>query len=184
MPERPDPKTLYGILAKEAEDDSLQYIEPTLYRDIAEMLGSLKGQGYSGLEAKARDSLACLIGDTARALLGLRVAKLRNAQTTNHATLTDEERYIAQAEKELRSRFEEVLSATLNGRTKALESIANKARTAPVLVRFVRQSQSVNGVDDKRYGPFEQEDVAVLPFENARTLIEQGTAIELPWLDQ
>jgi DNA replication factor GINS len=35
------------------------------------------------------------------------------------------------------------------------------------------------GVDMNKYGPFQQEDVASLPFENARSLIENKTVVEV-----
>lgn len=184
MSELLDVKALYGVLVREIENDSLQYIQPSIYRDIANMLGNLKGRGYDGLEAKVKDTLASLVTDMARALLNARLVKIRNSDAINYANLTDEERYIAEAEKEMRLRFELVLSATVNGRVKALESIAQRIRTMQILVRFIKPMQAITGVDNTRYGPFEEEDVAVLPFENARTLIEQGIAIELPWLDQ
>lgn len=183
MSEWLDLKALYGVLAKELENDSLQYVEPSIYRDIASMLGSLKGRGYDGLEQKVKDTLSCLVADISRTLLDLRMEKVKNSSPINYANLTDEERYIVEAEKEERLRFDLVLSATLNGRTKVLESVALRAKTAPVLVRFIKPVQVMKGVDDARYGPFEQEDVAVLPFENARTLIEQGAAVELSWVD-
>lgn len=184
MSEWLDLKALYGMLAREIENDSLQYIQPSIYRDIANMLSNLKGQGYDGLEAKVKDSLASLVTDVAKALLNTRLAKIRNSGAINYANLTDEERYIAEAEKDMRSRFDLVLSAAVNGRAKVLESIALKARTKQVLVRFIKPMDAVTGADSTRYGPFDEEDVAALPFENARALIEKGIVIELPWLDQ
>jgi len=184
MSEWLDLKALYGMLAREIENDSLQYIQPSIYRDIANMLSNLKGQGYDGLEAKVKDSLACLVTDIAKALLNARLAKIRNSDAINYANLTDEERYIAESEKNMRLRFELVLSATINGRAKALESIALKAKTMQILVRFIKPMEAITGVDNTKYGPFDEEDVAVLPFENARALIEKGIVIELPWLDQ
>jgi len=184
MSEWLDVKALYGMLAREIENDLLQYMEPTIYRDIANMLSNLKGQGYDGLEAKVKDSLASLVTDIAEALLNARLVKIRNSNAINYANLTDEERYIAEAEKEMHLRFELVLSATINGRVKALESIALKAKTMQVLVRFIKPMEAITGVDNTRYGPFDEEDVAVLPLENARKLIEQSIVIQLPWLDQ
>ncbi|MFY3740567.1 MAG: hypothetical protein HMLIMOIP_001008, partial [Candidatus Nitrosomirales archaeon] len=57
MSEWLDVKALYGMLAREIENDSLQYMQPNTYRDIASMLSNLKGQGFDGLEAKVKDSL-------------------------------------------------------------------------------------------------------------------------------
>jgi DNA replication factor GINS len=184
MSEWLDVKALYGMLEREIENDSLQYIQPNTYRDIASMVSNLKGQGFDGLEAKVKDSLVSLVTEIAEALLNTRLAKIRNSQAINYANLTDEERYIAAAEKETRSRFELVLSATVNGREKALESIALRGKTMQVLVRFIKPMEAITGADNTRYGPFEEEDVAVLPFDNARTLVERGIVVELPWLDQ
>ncbi len=183
MSEWLDLKTLYGVLARELENDSLQHVEPGIYSAIASMLGNLRGRGYDGLEQKIRDSLANLVGDMTRTLLNLRMDKVAAASSIAYANLTDEERFIVEAEKDRRLRLELVLSAILNGRTKVLESVAQKAKTTQILVRFVRPIQALKGVDNARYGPFEQEDVAVLPFENARALIEQGAAIELTAFD-
>jgi DNA replication factor GINS len=35
------------------------------------------------------------------------------------------------------------------------------------------------GVDMGKYGPFQPEDVATLPFENARSMIETDVAVEV-----
>ena len=183
MPDSLDLKSLHAMLASEIENDSLQYIQPTAYQDIANMLGNLKGQGYDGIEAKVKNTLVQLIGDIARLLLYTRLDKIKNSKI-DYSNLTAEEQYMAESEKDLRLRFEQVLSATLEGRVKALEGIALKARTTQVLLRFIKPMEVISGVDNSRYGPFEEEDIAVLPFENAKRLIEQGIAVELPWLDQ
>jgi DNA replication factor GINS len=124
-----------------------------------------------------------LIGDVAKLLLYTRLDKIRDSKI-DYSNLTEAEQYVIASEKELRTRFEQVLSATLEGRIKALEDIALKAKTMHVLLRFLRSMEAISGIDNSRYGPFEEEDIAVLPFENAKRLIEQGIAVELPWLDQ
>jgi DNA replication factor GINS len=177
-----DVKALYATLKREIESESLQYIEPNIYRDIANMLGNLKGRGYDGLEAKVKDSLASLVSEMVGILLNARVAKIMNSKI-NYSNLTDEERYILQSHNDVNSKLEIVLSATVNGRVKALESMALKAKTRQVLVRFVKPAEAITGVDNAKYGPFVEEDVAVLPFADARAFVEKGTAIELPWLD-
>ena len=35
------------------------------------------------------------------------------------------------------------------------------------------------GVNMNKYGPFKKDDVAILPFENARSIIENNKAIEI-----
>ena len=48
-----------------------------------------------------------------------------------------------------------------------------------VLVRFEKDVPSIIGVDLKTHGPFNKEDLARLPQENAVSLIRQGAAIEI-----
>ncbi len=184
MPDWIDVKSLYATLAREIENNPIQYIQPNTYRDIANMLSHLKGQGYDGIEAKVKNALTQLISDIATLLIYTRLEKIKNSTKIDYANITAEEQYIAVSEKELHLRFDQVLSATLDGRMKALEGIAFRARTMHVLLRFLRTMETISGIDNTRYGPFEEEDVAVLPFENAKKLIDQGVAIELPWLDE
>jgi len=46
-------------------------------------------------------------------------------------------------------------------------------------LRFVKEIPAIVGSDMKTYGPFEPEDIATLPLENARILIKQGVAVEV-----
>ncbi len=48
-----------------------------------------------------------------------------------------------------------------------------------ILVRFVCEIPAIIGVDMKTYGPFRTEDVASLPAENAKALIQQSVALEI-----
>ena len=45
-----------------------------------------------------------------------------------------------------------------------------------IVLRFLKEIPSIVGVDIKSYGPFLAEDVATLPFQNARIMIKQGLA--------
>lgn len=47
------------------------------------------------------------------------------------------------------------------------------------VLRFVKEIPALMGSDMKTYGPFNPEDIATLPFENARILVKQGVAIEV-----
>ncbi|MEM2760213.1 MAG: hypothetical protein QXU32_11250 [Nitrososphaerales archaeon] len=178
-----DVKTLYNALCREIENETIQYVEPNAYRDIANMLSSLKGQGYDGIEAKVKDVLTLMISEMVTLLIRIRLDKIKN-NSTNYSNLTDEEQFIVAAKKNLNLCFDQVLSAVLDGRVMALEGISMRVKTMHVLLRFLRPMESMLGVDDKRYGPFQEEDIAILPFENAKPLIEKGIVIELPWLDE
>ena len=60
-----------------------------------------------------------------------------------------------------------------------LESISARMRAKQIVVRFLRPTEAFVGVDMNKYGPFQQEDVASLPFENARSILEAGGALEV-----
>jgi len=52
-------------------------------------------------------------------------------------------------------------------------------RKERLTVRFLKEVPSIIGVDLKTYGPFQKEDVAIIPYENAESLIRQGAAAEV-----
>lgn len=176
-------RDLYAILKKEAETPMLLSIPLDAYQKVAIELGNLKGQGYEGVEAKIRDQMAELVLSSARLLLLIRYSKLKKSkdsgETIDYSKLTDEEKYILDGEKECERRINAVVAATVSGRPKVLESISAKIRTRRLVVRFVKPVEQFVGVDLSKYGPFQQEDVAVLPFENARSLVQGGDAVEI-----
>jgi DNA replication factor GINS len=97
--------------------------------------------------------------------------------------LLDEERYILDSDDELRQRKDTVLSATLNGRLKLLETVSRNHKTRSIVVRFLKPIDQIVGSDLEKYGPFDAEDVATLPFENATALIGKKIAVKISWED-
>jgi DNA replication factor GINS len=187
-------KAVYDMLLKETQVPTLQSIPLDTYQDIASTLSKLKGQAYEGLETVIRDRMTDLISQTTRLLLERRLRKVMeqekwNAsqqspsppdfQITDYSKLADEEKYILDAEHDSYKRKDFVLMATLSGRSKILESISYKVRSKQILVRFLKPMEQFIGIDMNKYGPFHKEDVAKLPFENARSIIGSGEAIEI-----
>ena len=172
-------KDIYRMLKREIETGPIQQIEPDTFQKIAAVLGSLKGQGYDGIEAKVRDRLTDLLATSARLLIEARLYKLHSGGTIDYSKLTDEEKYALDGMSESAARIDEVISATLKGRVKVLESISLRVRSKQVLVRFLKPIESFVGVDMNKYGPFQQEDVASLPLENARSIVESGVAVHV-----
>jgi DNA replication factor GINS len=83
------------------------------------------------------------------------------------------------AEYESERRKSDILLTIVKGRPKLLELISKRVRSERIVVRFVKPMEKFIGVDMEGYGPFRQEDIAVIPFENARSLIENNHAIEV-----
>jgi DNA replication factor GINS len=187
---------IYNLLLKEIQIPNLQSISFDTYQNIASVLGDLIGQGYQGMEAKVRDSIVEMISMSAKLVLETRLRKLIGHQynklsssssssaadlstAIDYSKLTDEEKYILDSEEEADKRRTAVIVAILKGRPKLLESISSKIHKKRIVIRFIKSMEQFIGVDMTKYGPFQEEDVAILPFENARSLIENGEAIEI-----
>lgn len=196
-------KDIHNLLLKEIQIPTLESIPFDTYQNIASILEDLKGQEYEGIEAKIRDSIVEMISISARLILETRLQKLKGQQQHNpflvalssssagnistpidYSKLTDDEKYILDSEKESQKRRIIVLVAMLKGRPKVLESISSKIHRKQIIIRFIKSMEQFIAVDMNKYGPFQEEDVAILPFENARSLIENGEAIEIHAMDR
>ena len=178
-----DVNSLYNILLREIQNDSVQEIDSHFYYSISDMLGKLKNQGYDGIESKIKDSLVKIITDMISLLLKIRIEKVVKSKEIDYSNLLDEERYILDSDDELRERKDIVLSATLNGRLKLLETVSNNHKSRSIVVRFLKPIDQIVGSDLEKYGPFDAEDVATLPFENATALIGKKIAVKVSWED-
>jgi len=178
-----DVNSLYNILLREIQNDSVQEIDSHLYYYISDMLGKLKNQGYDGIESKIKDSLVKIITDMVSLLLKIRIEKVVKSKEIDYSNLLDEERYILDSDDELRQRKDIVLSATLNGRLKLLETVSKNHKSRSIVVRFLKPIDQIVGSDLEKYGPFDAEDVATLPFENATALIGKKIAVKISWED-
>ena len=72
-----------------------------------------------------------------------------------------------------------VLSGLLSGKSKLLESIAQKTKTRLVSIRILKEVDQMVGSDSESYGPFKPEDIVTIPFENAQTLIKDDLAVKI-----
>jgi DNA replication factor GINS len=173
-------KDVYKMLEKEIETPTLQSMEPDTFKKIAETLGNLKGQAYEGIEAKIRDRMAEMLATSSALIIETRQAKISSGdEPLDYSKLTDEEKYILDGKRDLNKRIDEVMTALVKGRPKVLESISARMRSKQIVVRFLKPIEAFVGIDMKKYGPYSQEDVASLPFENARSIIDGGGAIEV-----
>ena len=178
-----DVNSLYNILLREIENDSVQEIDSQLYYNISDMIGKLKNQGYDGIESKIKDSLVKMVTDMISLLLKIRIEKAVSSKELDYSNLLDEERYILDSNDELRQRKDTILSATLNGRLKLLETVAKNHKARSIVIRFLKPIDQIVGSDLEKYGPFDAEDVATLPFENAAALIGKKIAVKISWED-
>ena len=173
-------KHVYKMLEKEIETPSLQSVEPDTFQKIAEALGNLKDPAYEDVEAKVRDRMVEMLATSSSLLVETRQAKISSGdEPLDYSKLTDEEKYILDGKRELNKRIDEVMTALTKGRPKVLESISARMRSKQMVVRFLKPIEAFVGIDMNKYGPYMQEEVASLPFENARSIIDSGGAIEV-----
>lgn len=191
-------KEVYSLLLKEVQMPTLQSIPFDIYKSVAATLENLKEQEYEGLNRDLRDRIVNILSQCLILLLHIRQRKLleqhtqvesQKAETSSlqleilpgvdYSKLTNEEKYILDAQREFNIRKRSVLAATLQGRPKVLESIPSRFLSKQTVVRFIKPMEQFIGVNMAKYGPYHEEDVAVLPFENARSLMENGIAVQL-----
>ncbi len=116
----------------------------------------------------------------AEELFQLRYKKLREKalarETVPKEILTKEEEKFHGEILPLAEAYQTFLKDILKGRLSPIEKEEKPKKT---LLRFVKEIPAIVGPDMKTYGPFEPEDIATLPSENARILIKQGIAVEV-----
>ena len=178
-----DANLLYSILLRETENDSVQEVDSELYISISNFVGKLKSEGYDGVEAKVKDSLVNMITELTSLLLKIRLAKATKSSKIDYQNLLDEEKFILDSDEEKHERMDIILTSTLNGKAKFLDSVATKHKTKSTVVRFLKEADQMIGADLSKYGPFKVEDVATIPFENAQALISKNIATKIRWED-
>ena len=178
-----DVNILYSILLRETENDSIQELDPELYISISNFVGKLKSEGYDGVEGKVKDHLVRMFSELTSLLLKIRVEKAIKLTDSSNSNLLDEEKYILDSEEEKQERMDIILTSTLNGKSKFLNSVATKHKTKSTVVRFLKEADQMIGADLAKYGPYKVEDVATIPYENAQALISKNIAKKIRWED-
>jgi DNA replication factor GINS len=179
-----------GLLLKEVQIPTLQYLSPDTFQMIARFIRNLSLQKYEDIELKIRDELIRLTSLATRLLIEVRCLKLISEidegldlpailASEQYSKLSEEEKYVLEANLDAFKKKESLVLASTEGREKMLKIFSKLVHSRKVIVRFLKPIEQFIGVDMNKYGPFLKEDVAVLPFENARSLIEDGTAEEI-----
>lgn len=105
------------------------------------------------------------------------MSKIWNASKANtHVTAHVSEKWAQEELLNLSRYYRKFKSDALQG---IEPSNLPERKKVNLLLRFVKDMPSIIGVDLKTHGPFKEEDVAILPYENAESLIRQGTAVEI-----
>ena len=179
------------LLKKETQIPKIQAISPDIYRKIAQIIRDLSIQKYEDLELDVHHELIKLLTLSTKSLFELRIRKLLESSNGQHLSypsllssddyskLTDEEKFIFEEERKVTQRRELIIQSLIGGNVNNLDTISRIIRSKMIIIRFLESTDQFMGVDMAKYGPFIKEDIAVLPFENARSLIERKIAIEI-----
>lgn len=177
------------LLKKETQIPKIQGISPDIYKKIAQLIKELSIQKYEDLELDVHHELIRLLVLSTKSLIELRTRKLlensngnlssNSLSTDDYSKLTDEEKYIFEEERKVSQRKDLIKQSLIDGNVNNLDSISRIIRSKMIIIRFMESTDQFMGVDMAKYGPFIKEDVAILPFENARSLIERKVAVEI-----
>ena len=170
---------LHHIVLRETENDVLLEIVPDFYRNLSDFIGNLKKQEFDGVENKIKNTMIDMATELTSLLIDIRLDKISKSSVLEISNLLDEEKFILDSQEEQRERTEMILSATINGKSKFLESLVQNHKTKKVVIRFLTDVDEIIGADLEKYGPFKSEDIATIPYENAQALIIKNVATKV-----
>jgi DNA replication factor GINS len=194
---------VFNVLKKEVSlSGGPQFIEPDFYQKIANLISAIKDTSKNDkdkvekneemfkkekLDNQIKKDILDLFIKIVSLLFVYRCKKTYDINKTNgtfdYSNLTDEEKYVIFSNREREYRMNIVLNTLLNGYPKTLQKIVSSVLENYVILRFLDSMEQFVGVNMNKYGPFKKEDVAILPFENARSIIENKKAVEINMLD-
>ena len=178
-----DINSLHNTVLRETENDSLLEIKPNFYQNLSDFIGNLRKQEFDDVENKIKDTMIEMVTELTSLLIHIRLEKISNSDDFDISYLLDEEKFILDSQEEQNERTEMILSATINGKSKFLESLAENHKIKKVVIRFLDNVDEIVGADLEKYGPFKAEDIATIPYENAQALIAKNIATKVRWED-
>jgi DNA replication factor GINS len=175
---------LYKVWQKEKDTVEIQRLPKNFYAKIADYIKKMKQENRmldkKTTKAKLLDrefkNVKIMVGK----IFQIRYRKLRGKalvrETVARAALTEEEEKLFGEVLSLTGAYQAFSKDVLRGN---LADIEKGTEQSIVVLRFIQEIPALVGSDMKTYGPFEAEDIATLPPENARILINQGVAVEV-----
>ncbi len=167
-------------LDSETQSESLVPLATDFYSKLASYAQQLRRSAGSGASEAAVRLTAVqtgLIESMARDLLALRVSKATRKNSV--LQLLPEERYVCLAQSKFQRRFDSFVDAVSTGKPSYVELAHRTETERSVTIRFTKHVNELVGLDLKRYGPFEPEDIASIPAASADILIAGGDAVEV-----
>ena len=193
---------IFNILKGEIHLDSgPQAVPHNFYQNISNLVSLLKEQNEKEIlelqkendgatekiSKEINSNLVNLVVKLTTLIFVLRCKKIFHSSKSQnmfeYSNLTDEEKYVFFGNREREQRINIVLKMLLEGKSKTLEKIVSSINQNFVIIRFLDSMEQFVGVNMNKYGPYQRDDVAILPFENARSIIENNKAVEIRKVD-
>ena len=186
---------IFNILKGEIHLDSgPQPVPHNFYQNISNLVSLLKEQNEKEnngarekISKEINSNLINLVVKLTTLIFVLRCKKIFNSSKSQnifeYSNLTDEEKYVFFGNREREQRINIGLKMLLEGKSKTLEKIVSSINQNFVIIRFLDSMEQFVGVNMNKYGPYQRDDVAILPFENARSIIENNRAVEIHKVD-
>jgi DNA replication initiation complex subunit (GINS family) len=166
---------------RELRNNDLQPLKQGFFKDLAAYTKRLR-EAQRNLDGKSlkAEVIEEELGRLEKLLSQLLDRRLRKIESQTDLYQTMElalvEKQVYQAASSTHRDFKKLKDEILQGRE---PTTSVRADQGPLLIRFIKDVPSIIGVDLKTHGPFQREDIATLPRENAESLIRQGTAVEV-----
>jgi DNA replication factor GINS len=138
-----DINSLHHAVLRETENDSILEIDPNFYRNLADFIGNLQKQEFDGVENKIKDTMIEMVTELTSLLIEIRLDKIIKSSDLEISHLLDEEKFILDSQEDQKERIEMILSATINGKSKFLESLAQNHKTKKIVIRFLENAQAL-----------------------------------------
>ena len=172
---------LYDAWKKELVNTELEELATDFYLKLAEYSRRLREDGRmldkntvkAKLLEKEKQNLKRMIRELIRVRYRKLVVHLAKGEEVAAGVLTPEEKIIYTNTSPFTAAFKSLMKNVLQGNAPRIDVKQEHKRAA---LRFLKEIPAVIGIDMKTYGPFKVEDVASLPFENAKILVKQGMA--------
>ncbi len=167
-------------LDSESQTETLLPLPGDFYSSLSAYSQKLKrSSGYGASEVTVRliATQARMVESMVSQLLKVRTRKAMRQNAL--LQLLPEERYVCSAEQKFQRRFQTLVEAVSGGQPSFVEFAHLSESQRSVTVRFVKHVNELVGLDMRRYGPFDADDVASIPAASADILIAGGDAVEV-----
>lgn len=172
---------LYKLWKQELENTELGKLPSNFYSEVAEYLRKLREEGRmldkrtvkANLIKREMWNAERMINELIRVRYKKLIRNASNGKKIPSGFLTIEEEKICSSISSLAEAHSTFSKNLLHGQVSKMEVEREHKRA---VLRFLKDVPAIIGADMKTYGPFKTEDVAALPFENAKILLKQGLA--------